>query len=113
MKTIKINNTEYPFRLTMWSLESLLKVEGYTFATIGNYLQDHMVEGIYSIVALGLNIAQRYGHKEEPADYVSYDTSMIDDMIGMDMNAFTELADFIGTHLGVKSDTETVESDPK
>jgi hypothetical protein len=70
-----------------------------------------MVEGIYSIAALGMNIAQRYGHEKDPPDYVSYDTGMIDDMIGMDMNAFTELADFIGTHLGVKS--ETVESDPK
>lgn len=108
MAHIKINDQTYPFRLTLKSLERLLAANGHTFSTIGQYLQQRAIEGIYEITALGLNQAQAYGGKEIET---VYSTDTLDEMIGMDMEAFGAVAEQISTYLDVSStDTET---DPK
>lgn len=98
---IKIATKEYPFRLTMWRLEELLRSKGYSFQAVGAYLAESPVDAMCSIVALGLTIGSSKSSK--PVKYTAED---IDDMIGMDYDAFGEVAAFVGEYLGVKQQDE-------
>lgn len=101
MKLIKIADGQYPFRLTMWKLESLLQSAGYSFDRVGEYLAKSPVDGMYSIVALGMTIGA--SKEDKPVKYKAED---IDDLIGMDYDAFGEVAAFVGEYLGVKDQQE-------
>lgn len=86
-KTIRIGGKDYPYYTTVMRTAKMLREHGYSFVTVGDWLDKESEVFTYAVVLHGLNAsAKRRG------EAVSYTEEWLDERI--DMVEFAELLQF-------------------